>query len=162
MRAFSRSFTGQEKMQPLSCQRSAAGQMATGAACLLPTTTLDRGVKLLGHAHALDALFSRLHSGKPITLGILGASVGQNGGCLDQPGKRCMGYRGRHRGEPLGFALRLLRHINRTWPADHRINNSALDGTGVEHMAKCVVSHLPQVHLGNESAPARHRSHRSP
>ena len=59
MRAFSRSFTGQEKMQPLSCQRSAAGQMATGAACLLPTTTLDRGVKLLGHAHALDALFSR-------------------------------------------------------------------------------------------------------
>jgi hypothetical protein len=116
-------------------------------ASLLPPATLDRGVRLLGHAHSLDSLFRRLHAGKAITIGVLGASVGQNGGCLDQPGKRCMGYRGRHRGDPVGFALRLLRQINRTWPADHRINNSALDGTGVEHMAKCVVAHLPEVHL---------------
>ena len=54
--------------------------------------------------------------------------MGQNGGCLDQRGKRCMGYRG-DRGTPVGFAVRLLHHINRTWPAAHRINNAALDGT---------------------------------
>ena len=104
--------------------------------------TLDRGTRLLGHPMALDRLFKRLHAGHAITIGVLGASVGQNGGCLDQPGKRCMGYRG-HNGNPVGFAVRLLRHINCTWPADHRINNSALDGTGAEHTAHCIVGHLP-------------------
>ena len=123
----------------------AAKQIATPSSSppVLSSVTLDRGVKLLGHLSSLDSLFARLHAGKPITLGVLGASVGQNGGCFDQPGKRCMGYKGRRRGEPIGFAVRLLRHINKTWPADHRINNSALDGTGVEHVAKCIVSHLP-------------------
>ena len=41
-----------------------------------------------------------------------------------------------------GFAKRLLRHINETWPGDHRIENAALDGTGVAHAAQCVVSQM--------------------
>ena len=36
-----------------------------------------------------------------------------------------MGYRGIGN-TPTGFAVRLLRHINRTFPADHRITNAAL------------------------------------
>ena len=44
-------------------------------ASLLPPATLDRGVRLLGHAHSLDSLFRRLHAGKAITIGVLGASV---------------------------------------------------------------------------------------
>ena len=105
--------------------------------------TLDRGVRLLGHPLSLSGLFTRLESGAPITLGVLGASVGQNGGCLLQHGKRCMGYRGK-RNTPTGFAVRLLRHINRTWPhPEHAIANAALDGTGAEHTAHCIVSHLP-------------------
>ena len=108
----------------------------------LPLHTRDRGVRLLGHPLALDGLFSRLHAGRPITMGVLGASVGQNGGCLSQPGKRCMGFRGVG-DTPTGFAVRVLRHINRTFPGDHRIINAALDGTGAEHAAHCVVGHLP-------------------
>ena len=53
-----------------------------------------------------------------------------------------MGYRGIGN-TPTGFAVRLLRHINRTFPADHRITNAALDGTGAEHAAHCVVGHMP-------------------
>ena len=109
----------------------------------LSEATLDRGVRLLGTPQALHGLFNRLHAGKGITIGVLGASVAQNAGCLDQPGKRCMGYRG-IRNTPVGFAIRLLRHINHTWPAaDHRINNSALDGTGADHIARCIVGHMP-------------------
>ena len=108
----------------------------------LPLHTLDRGVRLLGHPISLDRLFAQLHAGKPITIGVLGASVAQNGGCLDQTGKRCMVYRGAAN-TPAGFAVRMLRHINRTWPGDHRINNMALDGTGAEHAAHCVVGHVP-------------------
>ena len=101
-------------------------------------------MRLLGHPLASHHLFEKLHAGQPITIGVLGASVGQNGGCLDQPGKRCMTMSGVD-GRQSGFAVRLLRHINRTWPhPHHRINNSALDGTGAEHAAHCIVGHMPE------------------
>jgi hypothetical protein len=103
----------------------------------LTETTLDRGVRMLGFPYALHPLFSQLQAGKPITIAVLGASVGQNGGCLHQQGKRCMEFRGKGH-TPVGFAVRLLRYINQTWPADHRINNAALDGTGVEHISRCI------------------------
>ena len=71
---------------------------------LLSNATLDRSIRVLGSPASLDPLFRRLASGLPITLGVLGASVGQNAGCLDQPGKRCMGYSGiGHR--PKGWAV---------------------------------------------------------
>ena len=115
---------------------------------LLPNVTLDQSVRVLGSPNNLDPLFKRLSAGLPITLGVLGASVAQNAGCLDQGAKRCMGYSGL-RGKSKGWAVRFLDHINATFPhKDHRINNSALDATPVNAVAECLFSHLPAaVHL---------------
>ena len=84
------------------------------------------GFELLGSAASFVPLFGRLDSGAPITLGVFGASVAQNGGCLDQPYKRCNRYDGVHsalirwgapRMRPFkGFAVRLLDAINASWP----------------------------------------------
>ena len=117
--------------------------MAAPTTSSLSPVTLDRGVRIMGQPHAMMEFFTRLEEGKPIVLGVLGASVAQNAGCLAQHGKRCMGYRG-GRGRVEGWAVRLLHHINRTWPADHQIANLALDGTGADHAARCMVSRLPR------------------
>ena len=113
-------------------------------ASVLPLSSLDRGIRLLGHVGSYDLLFRRLHAKLPITIGVLGASVGQNAGCLSQPGKRCMQYGiGGARGV-VGFVVRLLLYINASWPHPaHSIVNFALDGTGASHIAQCVVGHMP-------------------
>lgn len=125
----------------------------------LRQATLDRGISLLGNARSLDPLFSTLHAGKPIVLGVFGASVAQNAGCLAQPHKRCMWYSGKRNvtrayGRPSkrpfkGFAVRLYDHIQREFPhPDHQINNSALDATPVQVALPCLFSHMPvQMHL---------------
>ena len=119
---------------------------------LLDALTRDRGVLLVGASHAWAPLFERLEAGEPLGMGVFGASVAQNGGCLDQPYKRCMRYDGRQEIDlaygpkrPFaGFAVRLLRHINATWPhAGHRIHNAALDATPAQNALPCLFSHLP-------------------
>ena len=81
-------------------------------------------------------------------------SSSQNGGCLDQPYKRCMRYDGVHStfmrwGTPRirpfkGFAVRMLEHINQSYPhRRHQINNSALDATPAQNALPCLFSHLP-------------------
>ena len=60
------------------------------SAPVLPTATLDRAIALLGNPRAHHALFSALHAGEPIVLGVFGASVAQNAGCIDQAHKRCI------------------------------------------------------------------------
>ena len=78
----------------------------------------------------------------------------QNGGCLDQPYKRCNRYDGVHKtfmrwGTPRtrpfkGFVVRHLEHINSSYPhARHQINNSALDATPAQNALPCLFSHLP-------------------
>ncbi|KOO32297.1 hypothetical protein Ctob_007707, partial [Chrysochromulina tobinii] len=107
-----------------------------------------------GSADAWTPLFARLDAREPIVLGVFGASVAQNGGCLDQPYKRCMRYDGVHStfmrwGEPhirpfKGFAVRLLEYLNATYPhPKHQINNSALDATPAQNALPCLFSHLP-------------------
>jgi hypothetical protein len=109
------------------------------------------------HAGDLDAiapLFRHLDAGKRIVLGVFGASVAQNAGCLDQPYKRCQRYDGVHDtymrwGKPRfrpfkGFAVRFMERINATWPHPrHQINNSALDATPAQNALPCLFSHLP-------------------
>ena len=89
-------------------------------------------------ARHVRSLFERLEAKQPIVLGVFGASVAQNGGCLDQPYKRCMRYDGVHRtymkwGEPKirpfkGFAVRFLERINAEagakapWPVYRQAN----------------------------------------
>jgi hypothetical protein len=120
----------------------------------LDHASLDRSVVVAGDVSTWAPLFERLEAKLPIVLGVFGASVAQNGGCLDQPHKRCIRYDGVHRtfmrwGEPhirpfKGFAVRLLEHLNSSWPHPaHQINNSALDATPAQNALPCLFSHLP-------------------
>ena len=95
-----------------------------------------RSVVELGSAVGLRPFFDQLHRGDSVSIGLLGASVGQSGGCLNQPYKRCMLYRGVHPSldgyEPTrsGFLLQLFDAINRSWPhPQHAVFNAATDGT---------------------------------
>ena len=120
----------------------------------LDPETLARSIVHAGSPEAWAPLFKRLSAGENIVLGVFGASVAQNGGCLDQPYKRCMRYDGVHStfmrwGKPRirpfkGFAVRMLEHINASFPhARHQINNSALDATPAQNALPCLFSHLP-------------------
>ena len=71
----------------------------------LDEVTLDRAVAVLGQPASVNALFSKLTAGEPISLGVFGASMAQNGGCLNQFGKRCMQFSGLL-GYRKGFAVR--------------------------------------------------------
>ena len=113
----------------------------TRAAPQLDNVSLDSGISLLGQPWALDRLFARLTAGNPVTIGVLGASVAQNAGCLDQGKSRCMSYNGRKGAAKKGWAVRLLEAINATWPhASHRISNGALDATPVSIASSCLFS----------------------
>ena len=98
---------------------------------------LGRSVIELGSAVGLRPFFDRLHRGEAVSIGLLGASVGQSGGCLSQPYKRCMLYRGvrpsleGYSYEPTraGYLLQLFGAINRSWPhPQHAVFNAATDG----------------------------------
>ena len=121
---------------------------------MLDSTTLARSVVQLGAAEAWEPVFQRLEAKAPLIVGVFGASVAQNGGCLDQPYKRCMRYDGVHStfmrwGTPhirpfKGFVVRFLEHINASYPhPHHQINNSALDATPAQNALPCLFSHLP-------------------
>ena len=57
--------------------------------------SLDRGISVMGQPYALNHFFSRLEEGKPVTVGVLGASVAANAGCLEnRPGHRCFEFSG--------------------------------------------------------------------
>ena len=60
--------------------------MASG---VLPTSVLDQAIVATGTTASAAPLLERLERGEPIVLGVFGASVAQNSGCLDQPHKRC-------------------------------------------------------------------------
>lgn len=112
-----------------------------------------------GSAALINTLFARLSHGLPIVLGIYGASVAQNAGCLDQGNRRCMAYSGTRYGflpwpKPAwrtfkGWGVRLLDHINKSYPStNHAINNSGLDASPVAVGAECLFSYLPStMHL---------------
>ena len=116
---------------------------------------LHRSIVHAGSQHLSVKLFDKLAAGRPIVLGVVGASVAQNAGCLDQPGRRCMNYDGvkpvamswgQPRNRPFkGFAVRFLEHINASFPhVSHRINNSGVDKTPLSSMLKCLWTRLPE------------------
>lgn len=113
-----------------------------------------RAISYRGSTMNTQPLFQKLDSGEPIVLGVFGASVAQNAGCLDQGSRRCMRYNGVWKaalpwGLPhvrpfKGWAVRLLDHINASYPsALHRINNSGLDATPAAVANDCLFSYLP-------------------
>ena len=125
----------------------------------LDAAARKRAVRHIGDDNALHHFFRKLDHGAAITLGVLGSSVAQNGGCLDQPGRRCMEHNGRHQkcrtfyrfGTDVcsctskGFAVRLLEAINATWPhSNHRLRNAAVDATPAQSFLPCLFTHLPK------------------
>ena len=121
---------------------------------LLDDTALSRAVAHRASRAAEHALFTRLAAGAPMVLGVFGASVAQNAGCLDQGARRCMRYKGTRNiamawGSPgvrkfKGWAVRLLDHVNASYPhAHHRINNSGLDAIPAPVAVECLFSYLP-------------------
>ena len=113
----------------------------------------QRSLTNLGDPLFLRPLLHSLRSHQPVTIGVLGASVAQNGGCLTQPGKRCMLHRGKRLHNMMygekkphkGFAVGLFEMMNRTWPhPHHRLVNAALDGTPAQTLLPCLFTHLPR------------------
>ena len=137
-------------------QRSAAAEALAKARCrkrkegpsherarMLNTSSLNNAI--LSYGSHWSHLVSRLRSGAPIAMGVIGASVAQNAGCLTQPGKRCMQLSGRTRSNRTGWAVRMLQKINQTYPHHgHRIHNMAADATPAAEVLKCLGTHLPR------------------
>lgn len=119
----------------------------------LDPASLQRSIVNLGRSSA--SLIAKLANRQPITVGVLGASVSLNGGCDQQPSRRCIEFDGKHMklchwGEPRtrpfkGFYVNFMERINATWPhAQHRLNNSAADTTPPQNFLDyCFFSHLP-------------------
>ena len=130
------------------------GDVRAMSPSVLDAAALRRSVSHAGAANHLAPLFQKLYAGLPIVMGVWGASVAQNAGCLDQAMQRCMQFNGRQpftlgwgspRSRPFkGWAVRFMEHINTTWPhALHRINNSAADKTSASHALPCLMTKLP-------------------
>ena len=119
---------------------------------LLPQHLRQRGIAADGRD--MERVIAQLESGKPISIGMLGASVGQNAGCISQPGRRCMNYRGVDPvglvwGKPAvrpfkGFLVRWFELLNATWPhRDHVLLNGARDATPISATLPCMHGFLP-------------------
>lgn len=120
----------------------------------LSRAALERSISRLGDSRHMEPLAAKLRRGEPITIGQLGASVGQDGGCLAQPYRRCHQLSGKVHtqmtwGRPThrrmkGYLVRFFEAVQDTWPhAPHQLNNSASDATPPQSALDCLFSHLP-------------------
>ena len=116
----------------------------------LEKAAVERSITKAGDA---SALLSRLNAGKPISIGILGASVAEQGGCLTQPGKECQRYDGVSMTWPgwgphrpfMGYLVRFFHWINATWPhAHHSIFNGAQSAKPLYVSLPCLDLYAPQ------------------
>jgi hypothetical protein len=116
------------------------GEQAGCASSPLDATALNRSLTHLGSAHTL---LSQLRAGLPVSIGVIGASVAQNGGCF-QEHRRCAAHSGRKEGFAKGFAVRFLEDLNATWPhPQHALTNGALGATPPRVLLPCLLTHLP-------------------
>ncbi len=123
----------------------------------LDHASLARSLVHLGDPSRFQRLHADLQAGRPLTVGVIGASVAQNGGCINQPGQRCMFYNGRvpvrmeawnDRRLHKGFAVRLVDLLNATWPRSRpTLVNAAQDATPAQNTLPCLFTHLPR-HVG--------------
>ena len=119
----------------------------------LPRAVLERGITHMASAASVQRLMHRLQHGLPVSVGVLGASVGQLGGCLTQKGQRCMDTRfdqstGLWHGGRNGYFARFFLNMNATWPhRHHQFYNGAVDATPAHMFAECLHSLLPSGRL---------------
>ena len=115
----------------------AAGQLS------LDHDTLARSLRHLGRGQRLTSLFQRLHLGLPISIGVLGSSVAEHGGCIDQPGARCHAIAKSKDAEP--YFVRLFRAFNTSWPhPGHEMYNGARPAVPPDDFLYCLQSNLPR------------------
>lgn len=132
-----------EALAKARCRVEKEGRSQHKRARVLNTSSLNDAI--LSHGSHWPRLVSRLRSGAPIAMGVIGASVAQNAGCLTQPGKRCMQLSGRAPSTRTGWAVRMLQKINQSYPHHgHRIHNAAADATPAAAVLKCLGTHLPR------------------
>ena len=120
------------------------------------TFSLNASVRDAGTFIGSDVgyFMDRLQAGEPVTVAIIGASVAQNAGCLNQEGRRCMNYNGvnpvqllwgKPRTRPFkGFLVRWFEWLNRTWPhAAHALVNNGRDAQPFYTLLPCLYAYVP-------------------
>ena len=120
----------------------------------LDQASLRRSLVHLGDDGHFRRLHASLKAGDPLTIGVIGASVAQNGGCINQPGQRCMFFNGAvpvklewaNKPQPhKGFAVRLVELLKAAWPRSQpTLVNAAQDATPAQNMLPCLFTHLPR------------------
>ena len=120
----------------------------------LDHASLRRSLVHLGDSSHFQHLHTSLKAGEPLTVGVIGASVAQNGGCIHQPGQRCMQFNGgvpvklewmNERRQHKGFAVRLVELLKAAWPRSQpTLVNAAQDATPAQNMLPCLFTHLPR------------------
>ena len=106
--------------------------------------TLARSLRHLGRGQRLTNLVERLHLGLPISIGVLGSSVAEHGGCIDQPGARCHEITKAKGSKP--YFVRLFRALNTSWPhPSHTMYNGARSAVPPDDFLWCLQSNLPHV-----------------
>ena len=134
-------FAAAEALAKARCRTEKEGPSHERAR-MMNASSLNNAI--LSYGSRWPRLVSRLRSGAPIAMGVIGASVAQNAGCLTQPGKRCMHMSGRTSSTRTGWAVRMLQKINQSYPHHgHRIHNAAADATSADSMLECLSTHLP-------------------
>lgn len=137
-----------------------------GRSFLLDDGQLNRSIQADASAAAMARVWSRLQSGAPLRIGVLGSSVAMSGGCQAQyqPQLRCAQFDGvqvrkrfargygviddemrgllHNADRPVrGFVLQLLDALNATWPhPGHRIINAAVDAWTAKAIEPCLLS----------------------
>ena len=149
---------GQEGASPVlrrrACVRHSSMRSPLGHNYSLDQDALRRSLVHLGDGSHFRRLHASLKSGDPLTVGVIGASVAQNGGCVNQPGQRCMFFNGAvpvklewaEKPQPhKGFAIRLVELLKAAWPRSRpTLVNAAQDATPAQNMLPCLFTHLPR------------------
>ena len=137
-----RCFASTTPLQSRSERLSAVRMLAAGQLSL-DHDTLARSLRHLGRGPRLTNLFQRLQAGLPISIGVLGSSVAEHGGCIDQPGARCHAIAKAKGAEP--YFVRLFRAINISWPhPGHEMYNGARPAVPPDDFLYCLQSNLPR------------------
>ena len=137
-----------------------------GRPYLLSKAQLRSSLQVDASELAMQRVWRRLQSGKPLRIGVLGSSVAMSGGCQAeyQPHLRCVQFDGvqvhkrfargygvvdeemrsllHNSDRPVrGFVLQVLDWINATWPnREHRIENAAVDAWTAKAIEPCLLS----------------------
>jgi hypothetical protein len=136
------------------------GTAAGNHAFSLGQQELSRSIAVMGNRH-LAVFMRKLKSGQAVTVVVFGASVGQQGGCIeyDPRSPRCFAWSGSPPravnmawGSPRsrsfkGYLVRWFEWLNSTWPnPQHRLLNFAHDAIPIEHELMCLSTSLyPEV-----------------